>query len=389
MLDVLLTTNYSPWSRYSGGGQKSTHMLACAYARMGLRVAVIYTKAPWERVQPPPDQPYRIEWACFVALRPGISSIFRWLNGFFVWHKARKLCSGSTTLIGSGDEASLLGFLRDRRAFVYCNRYPNPHAWLSRVPWNSLTGWLYVGFREPRYWAMALAVRGADRIACTSNDSLRQFRQAFPMGASKARMVPNGIDPVFLQSPLPEVLGSGILYYGRLTIGKGIRELLIAYNNLPEATQARHPLVLVGQGPLLSEVTTAYATNPRIRHLPWLSSLELASLMRTQRLVVLPSHEESFGNTMLESLAMGMDLLTCHAGSIPEVVQDQATLVTPGDAAALRIAMESLLEKAFDPQVALQRRTWVESRYSWESTALQLIDIEKNPTLGTRTNEQA
>jgi len=374
MFDVILTTNYSPWSRYSGGGQKSTHMLACAYAEMGMRVAVVYTKAPWERVPVPPRLPYRVEWAPFVALRPGISSIFRWINGFFVWRKARQLCSYQTTVIGSGDEASLLGFLRERRAFVYCNRYPNPHTWLSRVSWNSLLGWLYVGLREPRYWAMAMAARGADRIACTSNDSLSQFRSAFPMGATKAHVIPNGIDPAFLRTPLPDGTGRGILFYGRLTVGKGVRELLAAFNQLPEETQKQHPLTLVGQGPLSAEVSVACADNPRICHQPWQASSDLAALLRTQRIAALPSYEESFGNTMLETIALGQELITCASGSIPEVVEKQATLVPPQDSLALAQALRDALSQPFDVQAARSRRNWVETRYSWKQTALKLLE---------------
>lgn len=75
--NVVLTCNYSPWSRYRGGGQKSVHMLACALARAGRRVCVVYSKAPWERVPVPADLPYAIRWARFVGVRPGISSHMR------------------------------------------------------------------------------------------------------------------------------------------------------------------------------------------------------------------------------------------------------------------------------------------------------------------------
>jgi len=374
VFDIVLTTNYSPWSRYSGGGQKSTHMLACAYAAMGLRVAVVYTKAPWESVPVPSDTPYTVRWAAFVALRPGISSIFRWLNGLFVYREVRKLCDARTTLIGSGDEASLLGFIPHKKQFVYCNRYPNPHAWLTRVPWKRPWGWIYALLREPRYAAMALAIRTAHHIACTSSDSLRQFQAAFPMGAHKACVVPNGIDPRFLSAPLKQSPGMGVLYFGRLTVGKGLRELLQAYNNLNAECQREHPLTLVGQGPLEAEVRAASAQNPFISLLPWMDSPSLAALAIAQRAVVLPSHEESFGNTMLETLALGQDLITCAAGSIPEVVQDQAILVPPADAPALEKALARLLDSPWDPESAATRRAWVRTRYSWATAAHALLE---------------
>ena len=53
----LLTVNFSPWSRYSGGGQRSTHNLARALAQRGHDVSVVYTKPPWEQVQLPAALP--------------------------------------------------------------------------------------------------------------------------------------------------------------------------------------------------------------------------------------------------------------------------------------------------------------------------------------------
>src|SRR3954447_6259814 len=79
--DVIMTCNYSPWSGYSGGGQKSVHMLAGEMARQGLKVAAVYSKAPWEKIAPHADPLYDEHWAGFFAVRPGISSPLRFLNG--------------------------------------------------------------------------------------------------------------------------------------------------------------------------------------------------------------------------------------------------------------------------------------------------------------------
>ena len=50
---IALTTNFSPWSPYSGGGQRSTHQLASALALRGHDVTVVYTKAPLDRIVEP------------------------------------------------------------------------------------------------------------------------------------------------------------------------------------------------------------------------------------------------------------------------------------------------------------------------------------------------
>ena len=65
--DVIMTCNYSPWSAYSGGGQKSVHMLATAMVKQGLRVAVVYSKGPWEKVAARQPTAYDVHWAGFFA----------------------------------------------------------------------------------------------------------------------------------------------------------------------------------------------------------------------------------------------------------------------------------------------------------------------------------
>ena len=122
--DVILTCNYSPWSAYRGGGQKSTHMIASELARAGKRVCVVYTKGLFERVQVPAGLSYDVAWAFFFAIKPGISSPLRFLNGLSVYFRVRGLSGSKTVLHGNGDEASLLSRVRPRKAFVYSHRYP-------------------------------------------------------------------------------------------------------------------------------------------------------------------------------------------------------------------------------------------------------------------------
>ena len=56
-MHVALTCNFSPWSRYRGGGQRATHLLASALSAEGHEVTVIFTKPPWEHVDVPSALP--------------------------------------------------------------------------------------------------------------------------------------------------------------------------------------------------------------------------------------------------------------------------------------------------------------------------------------------
>jgi glycosyltransferase involved in cell wall biosynthesis len=380
MYDVILTCNYSPWSAYRGGGQKSTHMIASALARAGKRVCVVYSKGLFERISVPAALPYEVRWAFFFAVKPGISSPLRWLNGLSFYFKVRGLLrdrrgSGGvseTAVHGNGDEASLLGYLSRRGRFIYSHRYPGFEPYMFRTRWGTWKTRLYVFFREPRFAAIALALRNADTVVCTSLSSAEQLRACFQVPARKIRVIPNGIDPEFLEAPFPERARTGIVYYGRLTQAKGVDTLLRAYAGLAAARRARHPLTLIGDGPYrqeLQRLADSLGVSGDLRWKGWMASEGLARTLLAHALAALPSREESFGNTMLETLATGQTLVTTRAGSIPEVVGDQATLVPPDDAPALRVALESLLDAPPDPEKAAGRRAYVRDRYSWERTA--------------------
>jgi glycosyltransferase involved in cell wall biosynthesis len=63
---------------------------------------------------------------------------------------------------------------------------------------------------------------------------------------------------------------------------------------------------------------------------------------------VLPSLNESFGNTALEAMWAGLPIVAFRAGGIPEVVGDTALLTPSGEIAALANAIERLIR---DPQL--------------------------------------
>lgn len=372
MYDVILTCNYSPWSSYRGGGQKSAHMIATELARAGKRVCVVYSRGIFERVPVPESLPYDVRWAFFFAVKPGISSPLRFLNGLSFYFRVRGLSKPQTVLHGNGDEAALLGSIRDKKKFVYSHRYPGFEPFMYKTHWGTWRTRLSVFFREPRFTAIALALRGADTVVCTSLSSANQLRACFQVPDSKVRVIPNGIDPAFLEVAPPGESARGVVYYGRMTRAKGVDTLLRAYAGLPPEMRAAHPLTLIGDGPALPELRALagqLGAGGSLRWIAWLDSDALAREIAAHRLAVLPSREESFGNTMLETLATGQALVTTRAGSIPEIVGDQAVLVEPDDAEGLRAAIRRELDSAPDPRRSAGRREHVRARYSWARTA--------------------
>jgi glycosyltransferase involved in cell wall biosynthesis len=178
--------------------------------------------------------------------------------------------------------------------------------------------------RLPRF-ARAVFARAAGVVAVSSSiaDSVRT------LGARQVQVIPNGID-------VPPVVGAEaeppyVLFAGRLSIEKGVLELVDAARGLP--------LVVVGDGPLRRRVPQARG---------FVARDELVRLLDQAAVVVCPSRREGFGMACLEAMAHGKPVVATDVGGLRDLVVDGETgiVVPPRNTSALRAAIELLLGNA-------------------------------------------
>lgn len=145
-------------------------------------------------------------------------------------------------------------------------------------------------------------------------------------GIETARFIPNGVE--LQQRDSGEADEPYVLYAGRLAPEKGIRELV-------EATAGMN-LVVAGDGPLRELVPAARGFVPHD---------ELVRLYEQAAVVVCSSYGEGLPLCVIEAMAYGRPVVATTVGGIPQLVDDGKTgfLVPPGDAQALRAALERVL----------------------------------------------
>ena len=168
-----------------------------------------------------------------------------------------------------------------------------------------------------------LLVRRARVVVCASTALAEEARA---LGARDVRVVPSGVR-------FPETIASPdepphVLYAGRLSEEKGVRELAEAARGLP--------LVVVGDGPLRTLFPQAIGFVP---------PRDVGAFYERAAVVVVPSRREGYGVVAREAMAYGRPVVATRVGGLVDAVQDGVTglLVPPRDVGALRAALETLL----------------------------------------------
>jgi len=181
---------------------------------------------------------------------------------------------------------------------------------------------------HPRLLAWRWAVAKADR---------RWYISEFVWDSwEKSRRPGSGRLPVVSRMPTGEISASqrrGFLFLGRWVPNKGIRILLEAYRQLSPDPEV-WPLIMVGDGPLRSEVMKLISKQ-RIQGVetPGFVSEEVRhEFTRRAKWMITPSHtKEDLGLTPLEARAVSVPCIVSMDGGVKETGGPHALRCVPGD----------------------------------------------------------
>src|SRR5262249_33102079 len=152
-----------------------------------------------------------------------------------------------------------------------------------------------------------------------------------------------------------------VAFVGRLSREKAPEVLLRAVKGT--GTQ----VLVAGEGPLRPALE-AEANPAQVRFLGFLP--DVGPVLAAADGLALPSRTEGLPMAVLEAMAAGVPVVASAVGSLPEVLGEGAgMLVPPGDAEALRRALESLWAPRTRESLASAARRRVESRYGAEAMA--------------------
>ena len=181
-----------------------------------------------------------------------------------------------------------------------------------------------------------------------------------------------------------------LLFFGVIRPFKGLEDLIMAFDALPESEISRYRLTIVGETwegwTIPTELIKRSHHRDRITFVNrYVSDAEAAQFFAEADAVVLPYHRSSMSGPLHIAMSYGLPLVTTKVGGLIEAVSDYkgAILVPPADPVALQHALQEV--------VKLQGKRFADT-HSWEQTVgryhalFDTLGLSDNP--GSQVSEE-
>ncbi|NUN67320.1 glycosyltransferase family 4 protein (plasmid) [Pseudanabaena biceps] len=231
------------------------------------------------------------------------------------------------------------------------------------------------------------AIMAASKCAAhvLASRSLQDSVMHFTGQSKRTHSIPIGVDVSLFALPSSESLRQAdqILYVGQIKDSKGIGSLLKAMHRLLEVYPDAELVIAGGslwgyQAPeeiRLRSLAHSLGLQHKVRFLGPKTPAEVATLMQTSALLVLPSLRETFGAVLVEALACGTPVVATRCGGPEDIVNESVGLLVPQeDEKALVEAIAHILQHR-DQYQPERLRSYAVQHYSWEKVTEQTVDL--------------
>lgn len=197
-----------------------------------------------------------------------------------------------------------------------------------------------------------LTLRLVNRVVTGTEGLADLYASVFHLPRRKLRVVPNDVDPAWFRRGIAADKADRptVLFVGRLSPPKGSRVLPAVLQRVAEAVPGARFVVAGGgpdEGSFGAEVRGTLGEG-RVECLGYVPNTEVASLMTSAHVLLVPSLEEGFPRRLLEAMACGLPFVAANVGGVAEVVGPLARryLFPAGDASQAANHVVELLNNA-------------------------------------------
>lgn len=201
-------------------------------------------------------------------------------------------------------------------------------------------------FFEPMRWRIDEKIARASFTACISH-FCRSQGMYFSDAAhwDRLKIVHCGVEPHRYGANPERSYAKRLLFVGRLDAVKGVPLLLEAVAAVKDAHPEIH-LTVVGDGPIRGDLEAqARAQGVPAEFVGYKSQDEVAALLDSHDMLILPSFAEGVPVVLMEAMAARLPVITTRVGGVQELVEDgvSGAVLPPGDLASLIRTLDSFL----------------------------------------------
>jgi glycosyltransferase involved in cell wall biosynthesis len=224
---------------------------------------------------------------------------------------------------------------------------------------------------------MPPSIRLANSVITVSASVEKEVQDLFP--GAEVNTIYSG---PFLKPEEKVVDGDYFLFVGTLEPRKNLLRLLKAYKAYLERSTVPLKLrICGGKGwglPQLEKEIRNLGLSEMIHLLGYVSDLELKSLYKNARALVVPSLYEGFGLPIIEAFSQATPVITSNRGAMCEIAGSAGILVDPDNEEEISKALSMLAE-----DITLTRDFQIKGRkraeeFSWEKSAFKTQEIMSN-----------
>lgn len=344
------------------GGHSGYDMLPLALEEMGVRICSIWPKAPSNRLFP--RKLIERLSRCFIKGTPFYNQ-----NNF--WAEIQVYLSRSSPgriihILYGENNLGLLAAMPKRRRDRYVVTLHQPYTW-----------WLETGMNVQSFF------KNVDALIVLSSHEKQVLSEVL---GDKVHFVPHGVDADFFLPMLPAQSEKKIEQTPQrcLVVGHWMRDFDTLFQVM-DILLAKHSSLVFD---LIVPDTSARATNVEERLAALVNSGQvtrhsgiddhrLCSLYQEANLLLMPLHESTANNAILEAMGCGLPIVTNHTNGIPDYVDGTFTSLCPyRDVKGLVQAVEDIVS---DPQrqreMGQAARAHAEKHFSWSRIGARVREV--------------
>jgi glycosyltransferase involved in cell wall biosynthesis len=214
-----------------------------------------------------------------------------------------------------------------------------PHGGVLHFSTRSRSGQLF-------HWLERKLLSQTDAIIFESAFAKDTYGRLITPPTCRTEIIFNGLEAGEFIPVVPVENPADFVFVGELRELKGIFPLVEAMVGLRRKDGTPATLVMAGDGPQRRELEERIAALSLTSRVRLVGSQPARSVFAEGRVAMVPSLAESMPYVVLEATAANLPVIATKVGGIPEIFAGTSeTLVPPGDADALAVAMQAALDE--------------------------------------------